>query len=206
MPILDLLAKFQQDLAHTDQYVQDAFSTNPNGGYIFRENFRNFIVEAAIVKIVVAWETFLEGVFTYYSMAEPSISGLVYSRYSNPPNLEHARKMAIGTQKYVEWSNPSIVLSISKLYFDSGEPFKSVIAGISDTLSDLRVIRNAAAHLSSTTKTPFEAVAAKIFGLPSPGITVADFLVRIHPTSTTNETVFAIVIKTLDAAACAIVR
>jgi len=206
MPIQDLANDFQRNISEAQSHIQNAFSVENNGQYIFNKQFRDFVVEAVIVKIYISWESFLEKCFEGYAMHEPSVSGINYVRYANPIDSDHARRMALGNQRFIEWGNPSIVLTLCGLYFDGGEPFKSVIAGINNDLINLRNVRNAAAHLSSTTQRSLEAAATKILGVPSPGITVSDLVLSKHPDSQTDETILEVYIKTLDAAVCAIAR
>jgi len=206
MPIQDLVHDFQRSVSEIQTYIQNAFSVGGNGQYIFNKSFRDFVIESVVVKIYVAWESFLERCFENYVMKQPSVSGVVYMRYANPTDNDHARRMALGNQKFIEWGNPTIVLTLCGLYLDSGEPFQSIIAGINNDLINLRNVRNAAAHLSSTTQRSLEAAATKILGVPSPGITVSDLVLSKHPGSQTDETILDVYIKTLDAAVCAIAR
>lgn len=206
MAVATLVTLFQSRMVQVEGHIQSAFYQDFTGSYLFDKAFRDFVVESAFLKIFIAWETFLENCFLSYSMANPSMSGLVYVRYARPLDEAHAGKMVVGTQKFIDWSNPTNILTYSKLYFESGEPFRSVISSINEDLLNLKSIRNAAVHLTSTTKTPLEALAARILGNPSPGISVSDLLLNIHPDSATNETVFAKYTKMLDAAVIAIAR
>ena len=51
-------------------------------------------------------------------------------------------------------------------------------------------MRNASAHVSSTTQGALENLALRIFAGPRLGITLYDVLTAIDPRSATNETVF----------------
>lgn len=206
MTVLDVVTQFRAKSLLVEEYIQNAFHQGQNGNYIFDENFRSFIIESCVIKLYIAWEEFLEECFTCYSMAEPSISGLQYVRYSTPPNREHAKRMPIGNQSYIEWGNPNAVLTLCKLYLQNGEPLRSAIASVNQDLLDLRTIRNAAAHLSTTTKAAFESAASRILGRSSNGITVSDFLLLQHPASAVNDTVFMHYNKTLNAVTSLIAR
>ncbi len=101
------------------------------------------------------------------------------TKYANPIDTEHAHKILIGTQKYVDWANNEIVNKIASIYFEEGEPFKTALNSISTDLSDLRVIRNASAHISSTTQNKLDAVASRVLSSSVTGISVSDFVTKI---------------------------
>lgn len=46
---------------------------------------------------------------------------------------------------------------------------------------DLRTMRNASAHISSTTQTALESLAQRIFRTPRPGIVLYDLLMAADP-------------------------
>ena len=206
MPAQQILSDYQGKISAIQSPIQNAFSTDGDGNYIFHKPFRDFVTEAAVVKIYITWESFLEECFIIYSMCEPSCSGMLYVRYSTPLNSDHARSIALGTRDFVEWGSPDIVIRLCKLYFDNGEPFKSVLSGIYSDLLNLKNIRKAAAHLSSTTRKKLDAVAAALFGIPSPGIAVSDLVVAIHPNGLPNETVLEYYMRMLDADVTSILR
>jgi hypothetical protein len=206
MTVLDTVTRFHAKVAEIESHIGNAFTMNSDNHYLFEKPFRSFVVEACLVKLYIAWEEFLEDCFTCYSMAQTSLSGMRYVRYMTPIDISHAKNMAKGTQKFVEWGNTTIVLTLCNLCFNDGQPFKSVIGSINQDLSDLRVIRNAAAHLSSTTKAAFDAVAVKMLGFSATGIDVPDLLLSVHPKGSANQTVLMRYIQILDAAITAIAR
>lgn len=108
--------------------------------------------------------------------------------------------MVRGTQRFVKWNSPDAVRILSKIYFDNGDPYETALAGIAQPLSDLRCIRNATAHLTSTTQYALEAVATRILGAGVVGITVDDLLLRQDWRRPPN-TVLQTLIDTLDVAA-----
>ena len=73
----------------------------------------------------------------------------------------HAHRILIGTQKYVDWSNPEIIRRLCNLFFDPSNPFDTYIASINTDLFDLKTIRNAAAHLTSTTSQQLDSLATR---------------------------------------------
>lgn len=154
----------------------------------------------------ILWEAFLEGSLIDYMRGRSSILGNVLTCYATPITDDHAIKILIGTQKYVDYANPEIVRRLAKLYLLNGEPFETVLSSIHTTLVDLKQIRNAAAHLSSTTSTALDAVASRILGPPRTRVTVYDLLTAIAPSSGTGDTVLQSLINQIDAAAEAIAK
>jgi len=94
------------------------------------QNQREFITDSAYLKIFIAWETFLEDSFIQYMLGEHSISGKVISCCVQPTDKKHANNLLIGTQRYVDWSNPEIIRKLCNLYFKSGNPFDIFISSI----------------------------------------------------------------------------
>jgi hypothetical protein len=84
--------------------------------------------------------------------------------YLTPVDEDHAKQVLIGTQKYVDWSNPDIVRRLSKLYFGNINVIDSGIAPIHSDIFDLKIIRNSAAHLSSTTVSKLQGLKNRLFG------------------------------------------
>lgn len=76
------------------------------------------------------------------------------------------------------------------VYFQAGYPFEPHLGGIFSDLSDLRTMRNASAHISSTTQTAVEGLAVRIFGQPRVGINVYQLLTSVDPRSQSGDTVF----------------
>ena len=83
------------------------------------------------------------------------------------------------------------VKKMSRIYFQNGHPFDTPIGAMMTDLSDLKTIRNACAHLTSTTQTALEAVAMRIFGSPRVGITPYVLVMSNDPRSTTGGTVYS---------------
>lgn len=105
-------------------------------------------------------------------MGELSTTGVAITSYLRAPTFEHANLAVIGTQKYVDWGNPDIVMRLASLYFPAGAPYKQALSTVVSDLYDLRAVRNAAAHLSTTTSTQLDSVALRRLGHPVQGITV----------------------------------
>jgi len=95
---------------------------------------------------------------------------------------------------------------MSRIYFDNGAPFENNLSAIQTDLSDLRIMRNSAAHISSTTQASLEALAQRLFTVPQPNIRLYDLLLRVDPTSAAGETIFASYQRKLDVTAELVAR
>jgi hypothetical protein len=165
-----------------------AHATDANGSYVNGPDVRSFMTEASVLKIYIAWERYVEQSFLSYLMGSPSTTGAAVASYLTAPTSEHANLVLIGTQKYVDWGNPDIVARLATLYFENGGPFKAAMAAVTSDLYDLRAIRNAAAHLSTTTSAQLDGVALRRLGRPIRGVTVYE-LVTGADTSAIGSTV-----------------
>ncbi|MES2414854.1 MAG: hypothetical protein V4614_13700 [Pseudomonadota bacterium] len=123
---------------------------------------QDFLYNAVFLKTFVAWEKFLEATMVAYLLSKRGVNGGRAAKYSRPRDEQHATKMLIGTQKYVDWANQEIVIRLAKIYLVDGEPFASAFAGIHTDLIDLKTIRNSIAHISTTTSQPLDALASRL--------------------------------------------
>jgi hypothetical protein len=200
MPLLTALTDYKTKSAGYVQYIGKAFTQNSDGRYILTAAEQSFIVDSAFLRIFIAWETFLEEVFVGYMMGHPSTGGRHATRFAVPSSEAHARNLLIGTQKYVDWANPEIVRKLAQLYFDNGEPIGPLVASIQTDLFDLKIIRNAAAHLTSTTSRALEGLVNRKLGITMQGVTVSDFLLSFDTSDTATSTILDSYIALLDAA------
>ena len=86
----------------------------------------------------------------------------------------------------MDWANHEIVRRLAKLYLENGEPLASNIASISSELSDLKTVRNAAAHLSSTTRHQLDALSSRVLSRNITNTDVATFMMQLHPSDSTK--------------------
>ncbi len=186
MSLNDSLVEFRSNIAKVDNYINLAFEQDDASNNVRNAEEIEFIVSSAFLKLFIAWEGFLEKSFISYLTGELSLDGGILTKYANPIDTSHAHKIIIGTQKYVDWSNIEIVNRISSLFFENAQPYTSVLNSIARELSELRTIRNAAAHTSSTTQRQLDAVASRIFSRTVSNIRVADFITSISPEDNTK--------------------
>lgn len=179
MTLIDALSDYRNEVAKFNGYVDLAYEQDAYGNNARSNEDIEFLVTSAFLKLFIAWEGFLEKSFIAYLTGGASIDGSLVTKYVNPTDYEHAHKILIGTQKYVDWANNEIVNKIASIYFEEGEPFKTALNSISTDLSDLRVIRNASAHISSTTQNKLDAVASRVLSSNVTGISVSGFVTRV---------------------------
>lgn len=201
MTLNDALVDFKASLTLSSDLVAAAHKTDAASNYIWSSDQRAAITQAAFLRLFVAWESFLESSFTLYMVGAPSAVGNNMSRFVTPRDQDHAYKMVLSDMRFVDWSRPDCLRKIGTLYFVEGEPFERVIAAIESDLRDLKTIRNAAAHLSSTTSTQLDALASRKLGRASQNITVYVLLMASDPSSGGTSTVFDSYMSLLDAAA-----
>ncbi|MCS5491793.1 hypothetical protein [Algoriphagus limi] len=175
------LDNFRNSVAECQQFITYAHNRYTSGGYKVQASLRKFISESSFLKLFIAWEKFLEESFIDYLMNEQSILGNRPAKFANPIDREHAQKLLIGTQKYVDWSNPEITRRLSIIYFHQGYVFNSELGAIQTDLFDLKTIRNSAAHLSSTTSSQLDALSTRLLRTPCHGYTAYDLLFSLDP-------------------------
>ena len=98
--------------------------------------------------------------------------------------------MVIGVMRYFDYANHDNMRKMVNLYFEQGYPYEPHLSGVFSDLADLRTMRNASAHITSTTQTPLESIAMRISGSPMPGVDLYQLLTMIDPKSATSDTVF----------------
>jgi hypothetical protein len=175
------LSEFRSGVAQVNNYIAIAYKTAEDGSDICTPVEKEFIISSAFLKMFIYWEGFLENAFIIYLTGGSSTNGDTLTKYSNPRDENHAHRMIIGTQKYVDWANHEIVMRLSNLYFENGSPIQSILASIATELSDLKNIRNAAAHISTTTQTKLDGIASRILGTNVTNTTVDQFIMQPHP-------------------------
>jgi hypothetical protein len=200
-----ILQSFRNTCADARRFVAAAHVQNPPGGaYLWPQADRFLAVEAAFLKTFIAWEHFQEEAFHHLLLGRPTGSGRVIARFALPLDAEHATRILVGTAKHVDWSVPDTVRKLAKLYLQGGDPFENVLPAVHSDLLDLKTIRNAAAHLSTTTTAPLEALASRLLGVQASKTNVAELLLSAVP-GQLGLTIFGKYAQILDTAANQIV-
>ncbi|WP_339436462.1 hypothetical protein [Pseudomonas sp. EL_65y_Pfl1_R32] len=186
MTLQTSLDDFRAGIIKVNDYIAMAYQKDEAGNNIFDDKKIEFIVDSAFLKMFIYWEGFLEGVFIKYLTGANSTNGSVVNRHANPLDEKHAHSILIGTQKYVDWANHEIVKRLAKLYLVDGEPLSTSLDSLATILSDLKAVRNSAAHVSSSTKIQLSAVANRVLNKNLTDVTVAGFIMEMHPADPTK--------------------
>jgi len=185
------LAALQAESAQCAALIASAHRLDPAGAPLFSASEREMITTAAFLSSFKFWERFLEESISKYLSGKRPIGGAYLKKRASPVDEGAARKMLIGVMKFFDYANHENVRKIAGIYFDAGGPYEPHLSAVFTDLGDLRIMRNAAAHISSTTQASLEGLAQRIFTTPQPNITLYDMLLRADPRSATGETVFA---------------
>jgi hypothetical protein len=189
--LAQIIATFQGDVAQCDSLIANAHQLDGVGAHLLPLIDRRQIVVAALLNLFVAWETFLESTIAELMMGGATISGSLPVKYVAPPTLEACRAMIMGTgRRYFDYGNHDHVRQIVNLYFRDGYPFEPHVSGIFSDLSDIRIMRNASAHITSTTQASLETLALRVLSRPSAAIDLYSFLTSVDPRSSSGDTVF----------------
>lgn len=191
MSLIQTLSEFQSNATQCENLIANAHQTDPSGTPLLPLLDQQQITVAAFLNLFVAWETFLEDSLTKLMIGLSTISGQTPTRFVIPPDTQSAKLIVIGTQRYFDYANLDNMRKIVNLYFKNGYPFEPHLSSVQSDISDLRTMRNAAAHITSTTQTALESLAQRILRTPQPGIILYTLLTSIPPGSPSGNTVFA---------------
>lgn len=191
MAFSDILHEFQDSVTQCDSLIANSHGVDAVGNPILPPRDREQIAVAAFLNMYKAWEAFLEAAIIHLMIGGNTLSGRSPTKYVSPLHSQAAQAMIVGVLPYFDYANHDRVKTIVNLYFHSGYPFEPHFSAIFSDLGDLRTIRNASAHISSTTQTSLESLALRVFGAPRIGITLYQLLTAVDPRSPIGETVFA---------------
>lgn len=191
MSLAQILADFKVDVLQCEALIANAHKIDSTGAPFLPEIDRKQITVAAFLNMFIAWETFLEASLAEYMTGALTLNGSTPIRYVSPVDVSAAKKMVIGVMKFFDYGNHDHFLKQVTLYFRSGYPFELQLKSIYSDLADIRIMRHAAAHITSTTQTAMETLALRLFGSPKTNITLYQLLTASDPKSTAGETIFA---------------
>ncbi|UEP31768.1 hypothetical protein [Burkholderia sp. B21-007] len=181
MAIGQSLAEFIASSGQCDSLIGNAHKVDHTGVHFLSQLDREQVTVAAFLNLFISWEQFLEAAIIDFMMGDPTLNGQQPVKYVNPTSRDQSGQMVVHINKYFDFANHEYVKKLAKLYFDGGYPFDGPLNSILVDLVDLKTIRNACAHLSSTTRTALQSLATRIFGQPHPGISVYGLLTAIDP-------------------------
>lgn len=190
MPVNQALNTFQDACNSADTFVTRAHSQDSSGNFFLNVDERDLVTVAAFLRMFIAWETFLETTFLLYMVGTPSRLGANITTYVHPLNLEHARNILVGNQRFIDWSTPDTVRILSQSIFDNGAPFAIPISSCHADLLDMKTVRNATAHTTLTTMRTLDGLATRKLGHPVANTTAAAFLLSTLPGSAPPVTLF----------------
>ena len=206
MTLAQSLADFRASAAQCDSLIVNAHKADASGSALLPQADQRQIAVAAFLNLFVAWETFLEEVLAKLMVGQPTISGNSPTRFVSPPTTEAARRLVIGVQRYFDYGNHENLRKMVVMYFDRGYPFEPHLSSANTDLADMRTMRNASAHVTSTTQAALESLAQRIFSTPRRGVDLYTLLTSIDPRSHTGNTVFAECRQKLDVVAELVAR
>ena len=170
MSLFVALEKFISNIAQCDSLIRNVHKQDARVVSIMPVIDQKQVTVAAFLNLFIAWEGFVEDAMINFMCGNPTISGINPTRYVTPENPDAARKMLIGIHKYFDFANYENLIKISDIYFDAGYPFKVPLLNIATILYDLKTMRNAAAHITSTTQNALEGLAQRKLLTPRLGI------------------------------------
>jgi hypothetical protein len=190
VPLAQVLADFGGSVAQCDSLIANAHGLDATGASLLPVLDQRQITIAAFLNCYIAWETFLEASLAEFMVGSPTLSGTPPVKYVSPVTHSAARALVIGVNRYFDYGNHENVKRIVNLYFENGYPYEPHLSSINAELAELRTMRNASAHITSTTQTALEGLALSIFGTPSIGVDLYTLLTSTDPRSPTGETVY----------------
>lgn len=181
MAVVDILQEFRDKATQCDSLIGNAHRQDANGAFLFPPIDRKQITVAAFLNLFVAWEEFLEESLAELMVGSATMNGNQPVKYVSPIDTRAAKEMVVGPMRYFEYGNPEYFRKITNLYFQNAYPYEPHISAIASDLQDIRTMRNASAHMSSTTQTVLEGLAQRIFAVPKPSIDLYAMLTAIDP-------------------------
>jgi hypothetical protein len=186
MPLANVLAELKNTANQCDGLIAAAHRTDAAGANLFIPAERQQITVAAFLNLFIAWETFLEASLSQFMAGEPTINGVQPVKYVSPPSKDHALRLVIGVMRFFDYGNHDNVRALVNLYFEQGRPYEPHLSGMIGDLADIRTIRNACAHISSTTQSRLETLALRVTGASQIGVDAYKLLMMIDPGSHGN--------------------
>jgi hypothetical protein len=124
---------------------------------IFDRILLNLLVEYAFFRLFLSWEYYLEQTFISYSLGYEGLNGKKLVTYVSPRDYDHAYSLVQGTAQYPDWTNADKVLKLAGDFFENGGRYPELNSQRT-TLHDIKIIRNALAHMSQNARDKFESL------------------------------------------------
>ncbi len=191
MPLAQILAEFKANVAQCDSLIATAHKTDASGVSLFLIPEQQTVTVAAFLNLFIAWETFLEQSLGELMIGNLTISGSAPVRYVSPRTEKAARDIIKHVRPFFDYGNHGYVMTLVNQYFENGYPYEPHLSGVVQDLADLRTMRNASAHITSTTRLALENLALRVLQISSIGINLYTFLMATDPNSANGDTVYA---------------
>jgi hypothetical protein len=167
--------------ARTTALVNTAKSLTRPGGKAIHVRDLEEIAGLAVLKLTLAWESFLEDSFLRYVCGATSCAGGAPTlSVPKEPNLKQAYASLLSGQKFLGWQ-PSATTKRANKCFVKGEPYDAAIGGAKTDLEQISSIRNRVAHRSPYSIKEFQAVVVAELGYVPKGMTAGRFLLTPLP-------------------------
>ncbi len=135
----------------------------------------------ALLKLTLAWESFVEDTFLRYLCGSKSAAGVAPTLLlSKEPTLNAAFKTLTKGNRYLAWHADTTINRANK-WFDAGAPYLNAVSGVKSDLDDMADIRNRIAHRSAYSVTAFQDVVRARLGYVPTGMTPGRFLLGSIP-------------------------
>jgi hypothetical protein len=191
MPIAQALSDFRNSAAQCDSLIANAHKIDAAGASILPVVDQRQITVAALLNLFIGWETFIEATLHDLMTGSSTLNGTAPTKYVSPVNQQAAHALVIGPRgTYFDYGNHNLVKPLVRMYFQHGYPYEPHISSIEQDLADIRTMRNAAAHITTSTQTALDSLSARILRRPIGGINLYDLLMAIDPASSVGATVF----------------
>lgn len=126
--------------------------------------------ELSFLKIYLSWESFIGRVFILFMVGEKTDKGYAPKRYIKPKDEKHAYDIIKSGKRFPEWLNIEFIREKSELFFENGEPFKTVLYSnvtIREALQSMNILRNKIVHVSQEAKERYKSLLRNEFGFAS---------------------------------------
>lgn len=112
------------------------------------------IYEIAFIKILTAWESFLEDSFLNY-LCGHYVKNQKPKKIVNRLTIDQAYDLIKGKGNYPDWTNISEIRHFSDLFFIANNPYKIPLSSLETYYNEMKSIRNCIAHISKNSKQKF---------------------------------------------------
>lgn len=210
MPPLQLksaLTDFQQTITACTRLAGDARKWSmPGAPQKLSRSRRDSLIELAFLRSFLAWEGFIEDSFILYMLGKLPPKGKAPVRFVLPPTRPAAHTLAAGGRAYAKWDDSQDVVSLAERFFRGGVPYAGVLRSKQQLLQDVKTIRNACAHDSTSAREKFEGLVRRELTVLPPKLTVGGFLDTTNPKAATPASFFEFYLGQLEGLAERIVK